>query len=218
MREFDELIRYPMENEDWVKTILIGGILIFLSFLIIPMFLVYGYLLRAIRGSLDEASEPPVFEDWGELFIEGLKAWVIGLIYMLIPLIVMFVTVGTAVLAFATGTESGAAAGFGSLFFGFGITVILALVFGYVGVAGIVNFAKEERFGAAFDFDTLKQVIFHREYAIAFLVAVVVFIVASLVNAIPFFGWLLSPFVGFYAAIIAADLWADGFSSALSEA
>lgn len=218
MREFDNLIRYPMESEDWVKTIILGGVFLFLSFLIIPMFLVYGYLVRAIRESLEDASEPPVFEDWGDIFVEGLQAWIIGLIYMLIPLIVMFVTVGTAVLTFATGTEAGAAAGFGSLFFGFGITLILVLVFGYVGVAGIVNFAKEERFGAAFDFSTLQEVIFNREYAIAFLVAVVVFIVASLVNAIPLIGWLLSPFVVFYAAIIAADLWADGFSSALAEA
>ncbi|MFW6153547.1 MAG: DUF4013 domain-containing protein [Halobacteriota archaeon] len=218
MKELEDVITYPMEQEDWVKTVIIGGVLIFLSFLIVPMFLVYGYLVRTIRGSLGDETEPPVFDEWGSLFVEGIQAWVIGLIYLIIPIIVMFMTVGTAVIAFATGTESGAAAGFGSLFFGLGITALLALIFGYVAVAGIVNFAREERFGAAFDIATLQQVLLNREFAIAFLVAIVIFIVASFVNAIPLIGWLLSPFVGFYAAIVAADLWADGFVAALAEA
>lgn len=215
MKELNDIVTYPMENDDWLVTTIIGGVLMLLSVFIVPLFLVYGYLVGVIRGSLGGASEPPSFGDWGTLLVEGLQAWLIGVIYMLIPLIVGGLTVGGSVLAIATGTNAGAAIGSGSMFVGFLVTVILALVFGYIAVAAIVNFAREERFGAAFDFDVLKGIVMHRDYAIAWLVAVGIFFVASLVNAVPLLGWILGPFVGFYAAVVAADLWADGFASAL---
>ncbi len=124
-------------------------------------------------------------------------------------------TVGGSIVAMATGTEAGAAAGVGGLMLGIGLTSILLLVFGYLNVAAIVNFATEERFGAAFDFDRIKAVVLDREYAIAWLISVVILLVAGLVTTIPLIGWLLSPFVGFYAAVVAANLWAGGFDRAL---
>lgn len=215
MKELNDIVTFPMENDDWLVTTIIGGVLMLLSVFIVPLFLVYGYLVGVIRGSLGGASEPSSFGDWGTLLVEGVQAWLIGVIYMLIPLIVGSLTVGGSVLAIATGTNAGAAIGSGSMFVGFLVTVILALVFGYIAVAAIVNFAREERFGAAFDFDVLKGIVMHRDYAIAWLVSIGIFFVASLVNAVPLLGWILGPFVGFYAAVVAADLWADGFASAL---
>lgn len=215
MKELNDIVTFPMENDDWLVTTIIGGVLMFLSVFIVPLFLVYGYLMGVIRGSLAGASKPPSFGDWGTLLVEGVQAWLIGVIYMLIPLVVGALTVGGSVTAIATGTNAGAAIGSGGMYIGFLVTVILALVFGYIAVAAIVNFAREERFGAAFDFDVLKGIVMHRDYAIAWLVAIGIFFVASLVNAVPLLGWILGPFVGFYAAVVAADLWADGFASAL---
>lgn len=216
MKNLNDIVAFPMENDDWFVTTIIGGVLMLLSVFIVPLFLVYGYLVGVIRGSLGGASEPPSFGDWSTLLIEGVQAWLIGVIYLLIPLIVGGLTVGGSVLAIATGTDAGAAIGFGSMFVGALVTVILALAFGYIAVAAIVNFAREERFGAAFDFDVLKGIVMHRDYAIAWLVSIGIFFVASLVNAVPMLGWILGPFVGFYAAVVAADLWANGFASALS--
>lgn len=213
--DFNEAVTYPMERENWIKTVLIGGILSFFGFLLLPLFVVYGYVVRTIADSLEGGSEPPVFDDWGELIVDGLQAWIIGIIYLLIPLIVAFVTIGGSVAAMATGGRTGAAAGIGGMMVGFVLTFILSLFFGYLAVAAIVNFAREGQFGAAFDFDVIKSVVFDREYAVAWLVSVGIFFVAGLVNVIPFIGWLLTPFVGFYAAIVAANLWAGGFSRAL---
>lgn len=209
--DFNEVITYPLQREDWPKTILIGGVLSLLGFLIIPFLFVYGYIVRTIQVSGTEGSSPPAFEGWSDLLVDGIKAWVIGIVYMLIPLLVAIVTVGGSLLAIGSGSETG----FQGVGIGLTISVLVAILFGYLGVAALVNFAREERLGAAFDFTVLKPVVLSREFAVAWLVSVGLFIVASFVNVIPFIGWLLAPFAGFYVSIVGAKLWADGFTAAM---
>lgn len=215
MQGIMDAITYPTEREDWLKTVLIGGALVWFGFLLVPLLLVYGYVIETIRAGLADEPRPPAFEEWGELFVDGLKAWVIGIVYMLVPLIVAGVTIGGSVATMATGGDVAVATGLGSLFVGLAVTLLLSLAFGYLAVAALVNFAREGQFGAAFDFGVIKTVALDRDYAVAWLASVGVFFVASFVNGIPFVGWLLAPFVGFYAAVVAAALWADGFAQAL---
>lgn len=211
----DEAVRYPTRSDSWIKTVLIGGILIFLGFLLVPLFLVYGYIVRSIGAVLADDPSPPEFDEWGELFVDGALAWIISIVYLLVPLLVAGFTVGGSIAAVATGSEIGAAAGAGGLLVGLTISTILSLAFGYLAVVAIVNFAREGQFGAAFDLDVIKTVALDRDYAIAWLVSVGVFLIAGVVSSIPFVGWIITPFVSFYAAIVAADLWAGGFTRAL---
>jgi hypothetical protein len=211
----DEAVRYPTRSDSWIKTVLIGGILIFLGFLLVPLFLVYGYIVRSIGAVLADDPSPPEFDEWGELFVDGALAWIISIVYLLVPLLVAGFTIGGSIAAVATGSEIGAAAGAGGLLVGLTISTILSLAFGYLAVVAIVNFAREGQFGAAFDLDVIKTVALDRDYAIAWLVSVGVFLIAGVVSSIPFVGWIITPFVSFYAAIVAADLWAGGFTRAL---
>lgn len=214
MSSIEDALTYPTESDDWIVTVIIGGVLFLLSILIIPMFLVYGYLIRAIRSSLDGEPEPPTFGDWGELLVDGIQAAVIVFLYMLIPLIVMFVTIGGAIMAIATGSEAGAATGLGGLMVGMLVTFLLMLFFGYLSAVGIVNFAHEDRFGAAFDFGTIRDVGFDSDFAVPWLVSVGVFLVAGIVSNIPVIGFIVGVFVNFYALTVAANLWAGGFTDA----
>ena len=211
----DEAVRYPTRSDSWIKTVLIGGILIFFGFLLVPLFLVYGYTVRSIGAVLADDPSPPEFDEWGELFVDGALAWIISIVYLLVPLLVAGFTVGGSIAAVATGSEIGAAAGAGGLLVGLTISTILSLAFGYLAVVAVVNFAREGQFGAAFDLDVIKTVALDRDYAIAWLVSVGVFLIAGVVSSIPFVGWIITPFVSFYAAIVAADLWAGGFTRAL---
>lgn len=218
MPTIEEAVRYPMEGEDWLMTILIGGVLSIFGFLIIPLLAVYGYLLRVLERSLDGDPQPPSFGDWGNLIIDGVKVAVIGIVYSIIPGIVFAVTVGGSIAAIATGTRGGAAAGLTGLTVGFFLSIVLSLVFGYVGVAGLINFASENRLGAAFDVGTLSTIVLSREYATAWLLSIVVFfaaaIVAGVLNIVPFLGAIASAFIFFYAQVVAANLWTGGFSDA----
>ncbi|GCF13081.1 hypothetical protein Harman_10160 [Haloarcula mannanilytica] len=225
MESIEETLTYPMEDDDWTVTVLIGGVLSLLSFLIVPGFLVYGYLVRAVRERADGATQPPAFEDWGELLVDGVKAWVIGLVYMLVPLIVFGVTVGGSLFAMATGTRAGAGAGLAGLLGGLAISFVLSLVFGYVATAAIIHFACTGELGAGFDFGTLRKLALSPEYATPWLVSIALFIAANVVvnlfNVIPFIGSLiaavLSPFASFYMVVVATDLWAGGYNAALDE-
>lgn len=219
MTSLEVALRYPMEHDDWVKTILVGGVLLLFSFLLVPLLPVYGYLVRVMRRRLDDDPTPPTFDDWEDLFVDGLRAVAILIAYMLVPAIVGFVTVGGSMVAIATGTRGGTAAGLGGLAFGFLLTFVLSLLFGYVAAAGLVNFVREDRLGAAFDVATIREVATQREYAVAWLLAVVALVgasvVAGLLNVVPFLGAIVGVFLLFYVQIAAARLWTDGVSDAL---
>jgi len=225
MDSLEDTLRYPMEDDEWTTTVLIGGVLSLLSFLVVPAILVYGYLVQAVRERADGATQPPAFEDWGDLLVDGVKAWVIGIVYMLVPLVVFGVTVGGSLVAMATGTRAGAGAGLAGLFGGLAISFVLSLVFGYVATAAIIHFACTGEFGAGFDFGTLRKLVLSPEYATPWLVSIALFIAANVVvnllNVVPFIGSLvaviLSPFATFYMLIVATDLWAGGYNAALDE-
>lgn len=218
MPSIGDALTYPTEHDDWIKTVLIGGGLSIFGFLLLPILPVYGYLVRVIRHTLAGDPQPPTFGEWEELFIDGLQALVISVAYLIVPGIVGIVTFGGAVAAMATGSRGGAAAGLAGLGLGFLLTFVLTIVFGYVAVAALVNFAREERIGAAFDVATLRGIVTDGDYAIAWGLSVVVFIgagiVTSLLNVIPFLGAIIGAFVFFYVQIVAATLWADGFKAA----
>lgn len=216
--DVEELAKYPTESDDWVMTVIIGGILTFLFFLIIPAIAVAGYLVRAIRAGMADADEPPVFDDWGELLTEGLMAAIIGIIYQIIPFLVFAFFVGGAFLAFLTGSDAGAGVGLASLFGGFFLAWLLSIVFGYIGMAGIANYATVGEFGAGFDFDVIREVVTARSYLIAWVwviaVNIVVGVITGVLNFIPFLGAIVGVFVTFYALIIAGWLWGRGFAEA----
>lgn len=218
MSSIEDALRYPTNHDDWIVTLLIGGVLSLFSFLIIPLFIVYGYIVRVIRNSIDGDPEPPVFDEWGELLVDGIKAAIIIFVYMLIPLIVAAVMVGGSIGAMMAGGRGGAAAGIAGLIVGLLVTFVLSLVFGYIAVAAVVNFAHEDDIGAGFDFGTLREVMLDRDYAVAWALSVAVFIgaavISGLFNVIPILGAVISTFVFFYAQMVGATLWADGYEAA----
>lgn len=217
MDSLEETLRYPTKRENWIRTVLIGGLLIFFSWLVVPLVAAYGYAVRVIQQTTAGETEPPAFDEWGALLVDGLQALVVGFIYLLIPVVVATITIGGALVSFAAGTVTGegAALAAGGLAFGLTVSTILALVFGYVAIAAIVNFAREGDLAAAFDFQLLRQVVLTREYAVPWLVSIAILLVVGIVASIPVIGWLLAPFVSFYGLVVAATLWADGFSAAL---
>lgn len=221
MASLGPALTYPTARDDWLKTVLIGGVLTVFGFLLVPLVPVYGYLVRVIRHSLAGDPRPPSFDDWGALFTDGVQFLVVGVVYLIVPGLVGSITVGGSIAAIATGTRSGTVAGLAGLAFGLLVTFVLALVFGYLGAAAIVNFVYEERLGAAFDVGAIGEVALSGDYAVAWLLSLVVFVGAAVVsgalNVVPFLGAIVSAFVVFYAQVVAATLWADGFRAARGE-
>ena len=107
-----ESTSYLRNSDEVVKTVLIGGVLSILSFLLIPAFIVSGYLVRVLQRTMHGNNEAPVFDDWEGLLVDGPKAFAITFVYGLVSAIVGFVLVGGGMAAAFSG-DAGALIGRG---------------------------------------------------------------------------------------------------------
>lgn len=199
-----EALSFPKEGESWIKTVLIGGVLLLFSWLIIPTVLVQGYLLRVLRAGSEKAAEPPVFDEWGDLFVDGLKLFVVTLGYFIVP-ILLAVVLGSV----AGALDSGA---IGALV---GIVVFVAyLVAAYLLPAGLTNMAREGSIGAAFDTDVVLEVGRNSEYAVAVVLGILLSIVlggiAAMLSIV-----LIGFFLLFYVNIAVYYLFGRGYGEAM---
>lgn len=205
-------ISYPRSGENWLKTVGIGGVLMFLSFLVVPIFLLQGYFVRVLRSAADDESVAPEFGEWGDLFADGLKAFVIGLVYVGIPAAVLFVGVSLLGAGAMAAGDAGAGLGVVGMLFGL-VMFVVTLVAAYAVPAAIAEFAHTDEFGAAFDFRGVADVAFTGDYLVAWVLAAVVGIVGGLVaNLLTIV--IVGIFLAFYVQVSVYYLFGRGYAEA----
>ena len=211
---FEDSLTYLRDGDDAVRTILVGGLLSVLGFLIVPAVLVQGYVLRVLGRVADGDTDPPAFDDWGALAVDGVKALVVAAVYAVVPVVLAVAFVGGGVAVADSAPLVGALAAL----VGAAIVLVTAAAALYVAPAALVRLARSGRVGAAFEFDALRPVLARREYATGWLMALGVLLAAGLLGsalaAVPVVGWLAAVFVGFYAQVTAAYLYATSYAEA----
>lgn len=204
--DFTNAIKRPFSD---FKKLLIGFLLA-----IIPIvnFFVGGYLLECARLTFKKKNNLPEWTKWGDLFIHGLLTVLIALIY-LIPVIVL-VLIGVIVSGLSlmssmlldpklliTGLLTA-----GPLLF---IAALLYLLFIYIVPSAILTYAKNYKFGDAFDFGTVFKKAFTGTYLLAWLVGALINIVLSVIlGFIPVIG---SPIAMVIGGIISITLVAEAY-------
>jgi len=73
-----ESLNFPFKEQDWIKTILLGSVLALASLLVLPAPLLLGYLVRVMRQD-----SIPGFDNLLDMYIDGLKAFTVAVIYIL---------------------------------------------------------------------------------------------------------------------------------------
>jgi hypothetical protein len=73
-----ESLKFPFEQDDWLRKAVIGSVLALGSLLIIPAPLLTGYLLRVFRSD-----SMPEFSNYLDMYKEGLKAFLVIALYMI---------------------------------------------------------------------------------------------------------------------------------------
>ena len=219
-------LTYLRDGDDAVTTAVIGGLLLLVSPLVIPSILVFGYLARVLRRTADGDDDPPVFGAWGELFVDGLKAFVVAFVYSLLPLAVVAVAATVTLGAFVVvpGTaDGGAGTFFGTFVVGIFVLVVglvalaLSLVGLYVTPAALAAVADSGKVGDGFAVGALWGVVTKRAYATGWATAAVVVLAGALaigvLSVVPILGTIAGVFVQFYALVAAAAIvgwtWAD---------
>ncbi|WP_435174986.1 DUF4013 domain-containing protein [Halorussus sp. AFM4] len=235
---FETALRYLVDSDDATESLLIGGLLTMLSWLLIPAVLVSGYLQRILARTY--AGDPaPSFDDWGDLLGEGLKAIAVAIAYFALP-IVLLTAVLASLLVFSVETtvvdsstvtdpstvvEPVANAGpdllsVALVLGGLSLAALTSLAAWYVLPAALARLAVEGRLGAAFQFREIAAAATSGSYATGWLAALVVHLVAGgLVGglaSIPLVGWALVPFVIFYSNAVAFSLYGQGYRDATS--
>lgn len=202
-----EAIGYLRKSDDAVTTVILGGIMTLFAFLIVPLFAVMGYAVRVLDRTARGDDEPPAFDDWGELIIDGAKAGIIAFVYTLVPTGVLLAFLVSGGLLGASGSDVLSAIGGIGILVGFVVWLALSLAVAYAVPAALANFAETRRLGAGFDWATMRRALVDRTYATgwltAFAIIVVGGVVSSLLNVVPVLGFIASAFVGFYVAVAA---------------
>jgi hypothetical protein len=191
---------FVFEDEEWIVKIGLGAIILVIGILFswvlfIPLILASlalgGYMVEIIRRLLNNDLEIlPQWENWGQLLLDGLNAWVIGVVYAL-PIIVVGLCLGTPAGLLAEDAEGLSA--FLSLIVGC-FVFLYAIAMSIVLPAAIAFFVAEEDLKAAFRFGEVLG--FVREnlstYLITFIMSWVASLIGGLGSVVCGIGWLVT--------------------------
>ncbi len=193
------VLRFPFQGPDWQSRFLIGSALLLLGWFIpiIPAIFVFGYALEVLRRTL-RGEEPslPAWQDWGRLFMDGLRAFAVSLVYLLPGTLVYFGGMvlyfgGTLALTPLFEQETWAFGVFLLVFFVFMAAVAVGSLLVSLGIIPLpmatAHFVAKDRLASAFHIRRWWAILKDRrwEYLIAWIV------VAGLVVVLYLILWLL---------------------------
>jgi hypothetical protein len=201
-------------------------ILLIISCIIFPLFM--GYTMRIYRG----ANPAPELDDWGGMFIDGIKLLIVGVIYAIPIIILDIVLMGSAGLALfstlktssgAMNIDPGAIMGLlVAIFFGAMIVVIVAIIIGLITATAYVRFARTNSFGEAFNFGAIFSHIGKIGWMIYIIALIMLGIIVGIVEVIclviPYIGivlfLVLLPLIGLFSARYLTMLYDSGGTTA----
>jgi len=161
-----------------VATILLG----------IPLF---GYLMKVLRGE----NPSPEVEDWGTLFVDGIKYLAVALIYA-IPLIIVGILIIRAVVEGMTaGTLADMMTAFGLIVVGLVIMVIIAIFIAVFEIIGVVRLARTGSIREAFNFNEILVTIKKLGWG-QYLIAIGILIITGFIMEIIFNVLMIIPVLG----------------------
>jgi len=216
--------RFPLEGVDWQRKILVGGAtgllleLIFVglaylasdeaAFGIAPLVVgvnlpALGYILQVYRGTLLwEVGALPEWENWPGLLRSGLAAFGFGLVYGVVPLLLLLLGLGLMV-------KGGIMLFMGMVLMVLGVLAGVFMLF-FLPMA-LARYLVRRRIEVAFHpgilWDGINAVL--AEYVATYLLSVGSYIAGGLVAAIPYVGPILWPFLWFYMMLVQARLFGE---------
>jgi len=150
-----------------------------------------GYAMKVLRGE----KPAPEVDDWGTLFIDGIKAWIVLLIYAIPIIIVGFIVGGAFALALWSGNYAAMMAAFGAMALGVLVMFVLFIILSVFAVIGIVRFARTGSIGEAFNISTILATI-NKIGWIPYIIALIILMVIEIIIQVIFMIIRVIPFLG----------------------
>ena len=175
MVDYMEAIRLPFTD---FKKLTIGALLWMIPIVnIVTGFFAFGYVLTVAKSAMKGRYVLPEWKDWGKLFVKGLLAMVIGIIWsipVLIGVLLFFLSAGTALLAAAAQNNISAVMNIiGASIGSFMLLLLLGVLTWYVSPAAVFGYISTGNFGDAFDFKTVFSKAFRWTWFVSMLFVIV---------------------------------------------
>ncbi len=206
MADYEKAIKRPFQD---INKLIIGS---FLSIIPILNLLVTGYFVDSAKNTMKKKDAIPEWDNWAELFIKGLSVAIIGLIYSLPALVLLFLGGGILVTVI---TDSMLARTMPALIAGGGLLVLAGLFFlllsGLIVPMALMSFIDKGNFGDAFAFGKILRKVFTMQYLVPWLVVLVYSAVASILFLeVPLVGYAIASFVvGMTAFTVFAEVYTE---------
>ncbi len=153
-----------------------------------------GYVMKVLRGE----KPAPEVDDWGTLFIDGIKYLIVSLIYAIPLLSSGFWLWEHRRRLIMSGNYSAMMAAFGAVALGVLVMFVLAIIISVFEVIGIVRFARTGSIGEAFNISAILATINKIgwvPYIIALIVlivvAIIIGIIVGILTMIPYLGIII---------------------------
>lgn len=201
---------YMFEDKDWIAKIAIGGLVVLLSALIIPIPLLVGYGLVVTKRVYDGDPNPlPEWSNIGDMFVKGLYA-VIGVLIWASPLILItccLAMVGIGFNAAGNNGDNEGLAALGGLAFAclYCIAFVGGIAVNLLVYAPLTKFALNNQLNTFWDFRGAWDFVRANpgNYLIAFLLTLVAQFIAGFGIIACFIGVF---FTTFWAYLVTAHL------------
>jgi hypothetical protein len=192
---------YMFQDKDWIKKILIGGVV---GFIPIVNFAAIGYMVQIIRNVRDGQTLPlPEWDEFGKYFVDGLWRFLIFLVWA-IPIIVVACLSGIGTAAVGDSGDLQGAYGVVSACFSC-LMVLWGFVIAAASPAIMIRFAESGQFNAGFQFGEIFSFISANlgNYIIVIILVWVAGLIASLGVILCVIGVI---FTQFWSYLVAGNL------------
>jgi hypothetical protein len=210
--DFLKPLTFVFDDPRWLQKVLIGGLFVIASFILIGVFFIFGYMARLARNVIRGDQYPlPEWDDLGEYFAEGVKLFLVGLVYAIpIAIVAAVLIVPMAIMGNNSDNETVRSMA------GMSATCVWCLVFPLsLGLAlwlpgALLMVIVSGDFKAGFDFGHIFRFI--RANVGNYLLAFVVAIVASFASQLGFLLLCIGVvFTAFWARTVASYAFAQTY-------
>ncbi len=208
-RTFEDSLEYVKEAlwGKWVK-----WLLLIVCVIIFPLF--FGYVMEILRGK----KPAPELENWGKLFIDGLKFLLVVVVYSIPIFVILWIIVGATFLLDPSAILGGMILATFSAF----IVAFLVLI---IASIALIRLSRFESLKEAFNFKAILEQI-RRIGWVSYLVGLLLIylvlgVINFIVNQIPFVGgilnFVLNPAYGIFFARYITLLYESGGQEMVSK-
>lgn len=173
---------FIFDDEQWIRRILIGGLLLLIPLL--GIFWLLGYMIDVARNVMHDNPHPLPAIQFGDQLGKGLYVFLISLVYAIPILILICITMGLiALTAGVTGGEDGAMAGVTifTMFCLYPLIFLVSLAIQMFVFAGYVRYIQTDSVSEALNFARIWGMV--RSSLKTWAIVLLIYLLASIIGS-----------------------------------